>query len=180
MNVIVYGPQGCGKSLNRGALLEHFAGLDAIQDGWDGASPVYPGALVLTNVPPGEFEVPDGARVVAFEDLARTLGLYGACTTCGKERRRRPYATSSDLCRCRASAPISIASRTMSEGDALGNREAQIAAAVFSLSYVATVASISAFLLAALPWRMSVLSSSSRCSNGSLFPMAGLGGGDRE
>lgn len=162
MNVIVHGPQGCGKTLNSGALLEHFAGLEVMQDGWDGASPLLPGALVLTNLPPEEFEAPEGAQMVAFEDIARRLGLFGACSCCGKDLRRRPYAKSSDLCRCRDSSPISMASRTMSDGVAFGSREAHIAAALLSLSYVATVASISVLLLAALPWCMPTLSISSR------------------
>ncbi len=49
--VVVYGPQGCGKSRNAGALMVRY-GCERVQDNWDGVSPIAPGALVMTNVHP--------------------------------------------------------------------------------------------------------------------------------
>ncbi len=50
MSIIVYGPQGCGKSRHAAKIAAHF-GLTQIVDDWDGRSGVPAnGALVLTNV----------------------------------------------------------------------------------------------------------------------------------
>ena len=49
-NVIIYGPQGCGKTRNAEALAAHF-GCTSIVDNWDGESEVPDGALALTSEP---------------------------------------------------------------------------------------------------------------------------------
>lgn len=48
-SVIVYGPQGCGKTRNASRIASHF-GLNRIVDGcWDERSPMPKAALILTN-----------------------------------------------------------------------------------------------------------------------------------
>lgn len=52
--LVIYGPQGCGKTTNASALAEHF-GCVSIVDDWDGRAPLPDGALALYNgcgVPP--------------------------------------------------------------------------------------------------------------------------------
>lgn len=67
--IIVYGPQGCGKSHNAGRIARAF-GLDRVIDEWEPGDPAPPkqGALVLTH------ETPDTAssrryRVFSFADV---------------------------------------------------------------------------------------------------------------
>jgi len=64
--VIVYGPQGCGKTNASDRLMRHF-GCTELVDDWDGESPLPDGALALTNRKPVP---PVGARVVPFVELA--------------------------------------------------------------------------------------------------------------
>lgn len=64
--VVVYGPQGCGKTRHAKALAAHF-GVERVIDDWMPGDPVDPGALHLSQV-----EVP-GA--VAYESLKAELGL---------------------------------------------------------------------------------------------------------
>lgn len=47
--VIIYGPQGCGKTRNAQVIAKAF-GLTAILDGWHGKGCVPEDTLVLTNV----------------------------------------------------------------------------------------------------------------------------------
>lgn len=49
--VIVYGPQGCGKSSAAKGLLA-YSGCTGLVDDWDGCSPLPEGALALTNKQP--------------------------------------------------------------------------------------------------------------------------------
>ncbi len=58
MSVIIYGPQGCGKTSNAEALAKHFGLNHIIDDGedehgnsWHPGDPVPDDALVLTNAP---------------------------------------------------------------------------------------------------------------------------------
>lgn len=50
-SVVVYGPQGCGKSRHAEALMVRF-GCTRVQDDWNGSSPIAPGVLALTNALP--------------------------------------------------------------------------------------------------------------------------------
>ena len=61
--VIVYGPQGCGKTSSADALKKRF-GCHRVIDEWDGKTPLPEGALALTNHP-GPYAA--RARVVRFE-----------------------------------------------------------------------------------------------------------------
>lgn len=80
-SVLVYGPQGCGKTRHSEALAAHF-GVGKVVDDWRPGDPVEPGALHLSQV-----EVP-GA--VAYESLKAVLNL---CDTCrGAREIRRPYS----------------------------------------------------------------------------------------
>jgi len=60
-SIVVYGPQGCGKTLNS-ERLKNALGLSQVVDGWQfGFSKNWPrqGALLLTNVrPPAHFRYP--------------------------------------------------------------------------------------------------------------------------
>lgn len=47
MSVIIYGPQGCGKTRNAEALRKAF-GCDEVVDGWEPGHPVERGNLHLT------------------------------------------------------------------------------------------------------------------------------------
>lgn len=58
MSVIIYGPQGCGKTRNAEALAKHFGLNHIIDDGedengnsWHPGDPVPDDTLVLTNAP---------------------------------------------------------------------------------------------------------------------------------
>lgn len=80
-SVIVYGPQGCGKTRHSEALAAHY-GVSKVVDDWMPGDPVEPGALHLSQV-----EVP-GA--VAYESLQALLNL---CDTCrGAREIRHPYS----------------------------------------------------------------------------------------
>lgn len=48
--MVVYAPQGAGKSQHAGALAEMF-GCTHVVDEWDGIAPLDDGALALTSVP---------------------------------------------------------------------------------------------------------------------------------
>lgn len=63
--VIIVAPQGAGKSLNAEQLLASL-GCGRLVDGWDGASPLRPGDLALTNLE--SFAGAVGARVMSLSD----------------------------------------------------------------------------------------------------------------
>lgn len=71
--VIVYGPQGCGKSLNAEKLRKGF-GLDRVIDDWDGRERLpRHGALVLTH----DIQAMNGVRNAeryTFEAAMRRAG----------------------------------------------------------------------------------------------------------
>ncbi|MEW8000692.1 MAG: hypothetical protein AB2795_19275 [Candidatus Thiodiazotropha endolucinida] len=50
--VVVYGPQGCGKTMVAEQLKEHFGCTEVKDDEWDGSTLLREGELALTNVPP--------------------------------------------------------------------------------------------------------------------------------
>lgn len=50
-SVVVYGPQGCGKSMKAPELLQQF-GCVEIVDEWDGQTNLHPGQLALTHLVP--------------------------------------------------------------------------------------------------------------------------------
>lgn len=70
-SIIVYGPQGCGKSLHAERLRKHYGLKHVIEDWAPGTGeslPVYD-ALVLTHMQP----VPTLSRWVPFEDAVAAL-----------------------------------------------------------------------------------------------------------
>jgi hypothetical protein len=74
MSVVVYGPQGCGKTQSAPELRQRF-GSKRIVDPWDGRSPLSPGDLALTHVSPPYPRC--DAVVVSWEDIAPRVG-HGA------------------------------------------------------------------------------------------------------
>jgi len=50
-SVVIYGPEGCGKSLLSQDMKKHF-GCTAVVDGWDGEADLPDGVLAITNVKP--------------------------------------------------------------------------------------------------------------------------------
>jgi hypothetical protein len=50
MSVIVYGPQGCGKSANAEVICQHFS-VHHLIDGWAPGTELPPDTLALTSVP---------------------------------------------------------------------------------------------------------------------------------
>lgn len=50
MSIVIYGPQGCGKSRNKAALAAHF-GMGQVIDDWNPGGPLPENTLALTNVP---------------------------------------------------------------------------------------------------------------------------------
>lgn len=50
MSIVVYGPQGCGKTRNKAALAAHF-GLSNIIDDWSPGDTLPEDTLALTNTP---------------------------------------------------------------------------------------------------------------------------------
>ncbi|MCU7904465.1 MAG: hypothetical protein KZQ76_01185 [Candidatus Thiodiazotropha sp. (ex Epidulcina cf. delphinae)] len=64
-SVVVYGPQGCGKTMVAEQLKEHFGCIEVNDDEWDGSIPLRDGVLVLTDVsPPYAVAV---QRIINFE-----------------------------------------------------------------------------------------------------------------
>lgn len=49
MGIIIYGPQGCGKTRNADKLAKHF-GLSKIVDNYDGKGSIDQDTLYLTNI----------------------------------------------------------------------------------------------------------------------------------
>ena len=106
---IIYGPQGCGKSLHAQAFARHF-GADAVVDDWDGASDLEPGSLALTQCALGElprffshsgeainllsFEFAQALTGVGTSAIACTCGNHG----CDGVMYRPPYARNFALC----------------------------------------------------------------------------------
>ncbi|MDY0072965.1 MAG: hypothetical protein RBR77_09985 [Thauera sp.] len=72
--IIVYGPQGCGKTTEAECLARHFGCIEVMDD-WKGEDCLPPGGLVLTCA--DTFAVPDGWRSVAFEDA---MAEISGCT----------------------------------------------------------------------------------------------------
>jgi Holliday junction resolvasome RuvABC ATP-dependent DNA helicase subunit len=64
--IVIYGPQGCGKTTHAAALARHY-GKTRIVDDWTPGGPVPDDTLVLTNVPHG--------RAISFLDAARAAGI---------------------------------------------------------------------------------------------------------
>lgn len=79
-SVIVYGPQGCGKTRHAEALAAHF-GVGRVVDEWMPGDPVEVDALHLCQV-----EVP-GA--VAYESLKAELELCDTCRAVSSRLRSR-------------------------------------------------------------------------------------------
>ena len=65
--VIVYGPQGCGKTLAAEQLMRKF-GCESLLDEWDGSTQIPPGHLALTCLEP-PYEV-EADVVVKYEAVA--------------------------------------------------------------------------------------------------------------
>jgi len=56
MSIIVYGPQGCGKSKNKESIARYF-GVSKVIDNWNPGDPLPDDAIALTNTPvDGAFE----------------------------------------------------------------------------------------------------------------------------
>ena len=75
--VVIYGPQGCGKTRNAQALAAHF-GCSRIVDDWDGQSKIEDGCLVLISSIVFGFKAPAlpvGCRFVAFSKAMAEAGL---------------------------------------------------------------------------------------------------------
>lgn len=78
LSIVVYGPQGCGKTRAAQALAKHF-GLDTIVDDADSVPSPHqfkstPGHLYLTHQPPvwaDEFD----RRVIPFDKAVQLAGL---------------------------------------------------------------------------------------------------------
>lgn len=70
-SVVIYGPQGCGKTMHAEALREHFE-LDQVVDEWDGQSRFpHTGALVLTHNP--NPDIKPGVRTLHFGAAMREM-----------------------------------------------------------------------------------------------------------
>jgi hypothetical protein len=75
--VVIYGPQGCGKSKHAAVLAQHY-GKDRIVDDWMPGGPVPADTIVLTNIPHSSaIDFVDAARAAGIRlapSLARALG----------------------------------------------------------------------------------------------------------
>lgn len=70
--VVVYGPEGCGKTVNAHAIADAL-GLADIRDGWvDGAPVPRFAALVLTSETP-PFNIPQACTVLSFEEAMQLV-----------------------------------------------------------------------------------------------------------
>ncbi|WP_191126167.1 dATP/dGTP diphosphohydrolase domain-containing protein [Mesorhizobium sp. B2-1-2] len=74
--VIVYGPQGCGKTTNAEALLKHF-GCEGIEDGWSLNEHIQAGALHLTDERADDLEIAHKhglpGHIISFADAMREI-----------------------------------------------------------------------------------------------------------
>ncbi len=78
-SIIVYGPQGCGKTRNAARIAKHFGLVKIIDGGLDAnnslrrQSPQADGVLYLTCEPiPNKMS---SVRVVQFSDVAKEIGI---------------------------------------------------------------------------------------------------------
>jgi len=75
-SVIVYGPQGCGKTLNARRIAKHF-GLARIEDDYTGGRVRATGTLYLTNLTRAEIDPYDMLRrAVAYADLPAAVRMH--------------------------------------------------------------------------------------------------------
>ncbi|HYE39912.1 MAG TPA: hypothetical protein VEB23_08270 [Ramlibacter sp.] len=78
-SIVIYGPQGCGKTLNGDKLARYFGLQRVVDDGLDlGGHVRVPasGALVLTNDPEElRRRAPAGVRFIAFAQACRMAGI---------------------------------------------------------------------------------------------------------
>ncbi len=65
--IIIYGPQGCGKTRNAQVIAKHFK-LSKIVEGWNGVDELEDGTLALTNVP-------NIAGAINFEETMKQISL---------------------------------------------------------------------------------------------------------
>lgn len=70
--IVIHGPQGCGKTVHAAALAAAF-GCTKIIDEWNGADPLLPGVLALTNAP--QISPPRRALVMRFDVAMDEAGL---------------------------------------------------------------------------------------------------------
>jgi hypothetical protein len=96
--IIVYGPQGCGKTLVAPALRRCF-GCRSIVDDWDGEGPLPPESLVLTNLPVDAIGFPADAIVIPFFGALAQLGI---AADAGPRMIRYPYSSIFVECTCGA------------------------------------------------------------------------------
>jgi len=83
-SIIVYGPRGCGKSLNAVSIARHF-GLARIlddQDPFDLPPGVATDALILTNVDLRGRTEHAGCRVLSYEEAATEAGVFAPVSQC--------------------------------------------------------------------------------------------------
>lgn len=76
MSLVIYGPQGCGKTQHAVALAKHF-GLNIIYDGWHfGERIPLMNVMALTNAEPQPEYA--GLRVLSFDEAMRQVRAAGA------------------------------------------------------------------------------------------------------
>ena len=67
--IVIYGPQGSGKTANATALKKHYR-CDIVVDGWDGKEECRGAVLALTNKPP-PYRV--NARAIHINDALKAI-----------------------------------------------------------------------------------------------------------
>lgn len=122
MQIIIHGPQGCGKTRHADLLAQHFHCTEIVDD-WSGQTPLPDGALALTNIPAIPFETLNDMRVMSYAEAMRQAAGHAPVDQwtcpCGHQgcdgvSFRRPYSISSEPCSL-ASAQSSANTATIAD-----------------------------------------------------------------
>jgi hypothetical protein len=108
MSLVIYGPQGCGKTRNALRLAAHF-GLSHIIDEWQPGDLLPPDTLALTNAEsvPGGIAFPAAmAELDMPSDEAKRRSAFPHCPwpSCRGAKVRAPYTASAVRCACLGAA----------------------------------------------------------------------------
>ena len=75
MNIIIFGPPACGKTLHADAFSAHF-GCTTRVDPWEAGAPLpQPDGSVLALISAPPVDVPDGYVAIEFTEACRQVGI---------------------------------------------------------------------------------------------------------
>jgi hypothetical protein len=74
MQIIIHGPQGCGKTRHADLLAQHFHCIEIVDD-WIGQTQLPDGALALTNIPAIPLGMLTDMRIMSFAEAMRQAAV---------------------------------------------------------------------------------------------------------